>query len=97
MTFIPEQHYLWDFWLVSPQEWRDDFYHLYYLQAPRALPDPHLRHGVATVGHAISRDLHRWVSCGTALEAGSLGSWDDRAIWTGSVIVRDGVAYMFYS
>ena len=99
MVFIPEEHYLWDFWLVSPNEWGDSSvpYHLYYLQAPRTLSDPYLRHGVATVGHAVSRDLRQWVQSGTALEAGKPGSWDDRAIWTGSIRVRDGVAYMFYT
>jgi len=99
VVFIPEQHYLWDFWLVSPQEWGDAraLYHLYYLQAPRALSDPNERHNVATVGHAVSRDLRRWEHCGTALEAGRPGSWDDQTTWTGSVIVRDGLAYMFYT
>jgi len=100
VVFIPEQHYLWDFWLVSPHEWGGDSrasYHLYYLQAPRLLSDPNLRHGVATVGHAVSHDLRQWVNCGTVLEAGLPGSWDDRAIWTGSVTVRDGLAYMFYT
>ena len=84
MVFIPEQHYLWDFWLVSPQERRDQelLYHLFYLQAPRTLHDPNLRHGVATVGHAVSPDLRRWTHRGTVLEAGLPGSWDDRAIWT---------------
>lgn len=99
MVFIPDKHLLWDFWIVSPQEWGDQSepYHLYYLQAPRALSDPNLRHGQATVGHAVSRDLWHWEQYGTALEAGRPGSWDDRAIWTGSVIVRNGLAYMFYT
>ncbi len=99
MVFIPEQHYLWDFWLVSPHEWGDARapYHLYYLQAWRRFGSPNLRHGAATVGHAISHDLRQWVSRGTALEAGRPGSWDDRAIWTGSVTVRDGLTYMFYT
>lgn len=99
MGFIPEQHYLWDFWLVSPQEWGDLHapYHLYYLQALRTLRNPNLRHGAATVGLAVSHDLRQWVNYGTVLEAGPPGSWDDLAIWTGSVIVRDGVACMFYT
>lgn len=99
MVFIPEQHYLWDFWLVSPHEWRDEYplYHLFYLQAPRSLHDPNVRHGMATVGHAVSHDLRHWVHRGTVLEAGSPGSWDDRAIWTGSVTIRNGRAYMFYT
>lgn len=99
MVFIPEEHYLWDFWLVSPHEWNDGsgLYHLYYLQAPRSLHDPALRHGVATVGHAVSHNLRQWVHSGTVLQAGQPGSWDDRAIWTGSVTIRDGLAYMFYT
>lgn len=97
-VYIPEQHYLWDFWLVSPQEWKSDsLYHLFYLQAPRTLVDSNLRHGMATVGHAVSHDLRKWVYRGTVLEAGLPGSWDDRAIWTGSVTILDGVAYMFYT
>jgi beta-fructofuranosidase len=97
-VYIPEQHYLWDFWLVSPREWeRESLYHLYYLQAPRSLSDPNSRHGVATVGYAVSHDLRQWKYCGTALEVGLPGSWDDRAIWTGSVVIRDGLAYMFYT
>jgi beta-fructofuranosidase len=99
VVFIPEQHYLWDFWLVSPREWGDarGYYHLYYLQAPRTLSDPDARHNVATVGHAVSHDLRRWEHRGTALEADRPGSWDDAAIWTGSVIVQDGFACMFYT
>jgi beta-fructofuranosidase len=99
LVYIPEQHYLWDFWLVSPQEWGNVRapYHLYYLQAPRSLRDPNLRHGVATVGYAVSHDLWHWVHRGTVLEAGPPGSWDDRAIWTGSVTIRDDLAYMFYT
>jgi beta-fructofuranosidase len=99
VVFIPEHHYLWDFWLVSPQELKDPGvpYHLYYLQAPRTLSHPDCRPSVATVGHAVSHDLRHWEDSGTVLEAGRFGSWDDQAIWTGSVIMREDVAYMFYT
>ncbi len=99
MVFIPEEYYLWDFWLVSPHEWSDAraLYHLYYLQAPRALPDPSLRHSMATVGHAVSRDLRQWEHQGTVLAVGVPGSWDDRAIWTGSVTIKNDLGYMFYT
>ena len=45
MVFIPEEHYLWDFWIVSPDQWKDsrELYHLYHLQAPRTLRDPKLQ------------------------------------------------------
>ena len=46
-------HWLWDFWFA-----RDgDDVHVFYLQAPRSLGDPELRHHNATIGHAVSRDL----------------------------------------
>lgn len=91
--FVPRDKYLWDFWLI----YHGGFFHLFYLQAPRNLPDPELRHGLATVGHAISKDLKIWQDMGTALGPGPEGNWDDRAIWTGSVIAKDNMFYMFYT
>ena len=91
--YVPEDRYVWDFWVV-PHEGR---YHLFHLQAPRELPDPELRHGMATVGHAVSEDLIRWKNLGTAVGPGQPGEWDDRAIWTGSVVKGDGLFYMFYT
>jgi beta-fructofuranosidase len=89
---LPEK-WVWDFWFA-----RDgDDVHLFYLQAPRALGDPHLRHHNATVGHATSRDLKHWRVRPDALAPGPDGSWDDLAIWTGSVIERDGRWYMLYT
>jgi len=37
------------------------------------------------VGHAVSKDLETWIPQPTALPTGPPGSWDDMAIWTGSV------------
>lgn len=78
--FCPTDHLLWDFWTVRA----GDETHLFYLRAPRDLPDPELRHAQARVGHAVSRDLREWRDLGLALEPGPRGAWDDRAIWTGS-------------
>lgn len=79
--FNPPDQYVWDFWTV--QDGEDT--HLFYLRAPRSLPDPEMRHANARCGHAVSRDLTRWTELPVALEPGPAGSWDDRAIWTGSV------------
>ncbi len=91
--YVPKDHYLWDFWVIN----RQGKYHLFYLQAPRDLPDPEMRHGLATVGHAISSDLQHWDYLGTALAPGSRGAWDDRAIWTGSVIAGRNRFFMLYT
>jgi beta-fructofuranosidase len=88
-----EEHWVWDSWIADA----GDTYHLFFLQAPRKLGDPHLRHAAATIGHASSRDLITWDRHGTALEP-STGGWDDRALWTGSVARGDdGVWRMYYT
>ena len=91
--YIPDNRYIWDFWLAI----HGGRYHLFHLQAPRALPDPEMRHGLAVVGHAVSRDLFHWEDRGVVLKPGAPGEWDDRAIWTGSVIEKGGTFYMLYT
>jgi beta-fructofuranosidase len=89
---LPDK-WIWDFWLV-----RDGAnHHIFYLQAPRALGRPSLRHHHASVGHAVSTDLRSWEVLPDALRPGSPGSWDDLAIWTGSTIAHDGRWYMLYT
>ena len=90
--YVPDEHYLWDFWLLR----HDGVYHLFYLRAPRDV-DPEQRHYVARVGHATSSDLRMWRDEGVALEPGPPGSWDDTAIWTGSVIQHRGRFQMLYT
>ena len=86
-------HWLWDFWLA-----RDGAeHHLFYLQAPRSLGREVMRHCNATVGHAVSRDLRDWKVRPDAVAPGPAGAWDDRAVWTGSVIAYDGRWWMLYT
>jgi beta-fructofuranosidase len=78
--------WLWDFWFA-----RDgDDVHVFFLQAPQSLGDPELRHRHATIGHAVSHDLHRWRVLPDALAAGPPGAFDDLATWTGSVSRHEG-------
>jgi beta-fructofuranosidase len=88
-----QDRWVWDLWLAE----RDDEYHLFYLQAPKALGDEKLRHAHATIGHAVSRDLISWSVLPDALGPGSAGAWDDLATWTGSVIADRGTWYMLYT
>ena len=85
--------WIWDFWLARDGE----DYHVFYLQAPRSLGDPELRHFNASIGHAVSRDLREWCPLPDALRPGPPGAWDDHAVWTGCVIRYDGLWYMFYT
>jgi len=85
--------WVWDFWFARSGA----DVHLFYLQAPRSLGDPQLRHHNASVGHATSRDLQHWQLLPDALGPGPPGSWDDLAIWTGSVIERDARWHMLYT
>ena len=74
--------WVWDSWFAVD----GDMLHLFYLQAPRAIADPDLRHDHASVGHAVTTDLEHWEVLPDALTPGPPGAWDDRSIWTGSVI-----------
>lgn len=90
---VSETHWIWDSWIADDGE----HYHLFYLQAPRSLRDPGLRHLAATVGHARSRDLVTWEVLPDALGP-TAGSWDDLSIWTGSTVRGDdGTWRMFYT
>ncbi|CUR59540.1 conserved hypothetical protein [metagenome] len=88
-----EDQWIWDSWIADD----GDRYHLFFLQAPRELADPTLRHARATVGHAVSTDLVDWEVLPDALRP-TPGGWDDVAIWTGSVVRGDdGRWRMFYT
>ena len=86
-----DERWIWDSWVADD----GDFFHLFYLQAPRSLGHPGLRHRNATVGHARSRDLVAWEVLPDAL--GPIeGGWDDLAIWTGSVVRGDDDVWRMY-
>jgi beta-fructofuranosidase len=87
-------HWIWDSWIADD----GDSYHLFFLQAPKSLRDPGLRHTAARIGHATSPDLVDWTYHGLALDVASPGSWDDLALWTGSTVLGDdGVWRMYYT
>lgn len=94
MSFNLDDYWVWDFWLADDGE----RFHLYYLHAPKTLGNPDLRHRNARIGHATSSDLCGWTNHGQIFDAGTPGSFDGSATWTGS-IVRDeaGLWRMFYT
>jgi beta-fructofuranosidase len=89
---LPDK-WVWDFWLARDA----DLHHVFFLQAPRSLGRPDLRHRSASIGHAVSDDLREWIVLADALRPGEPGSWDDLATWTGSVLRHDGRWNMLYT
>lgn len=90
----PDDRWTWDFWHVQDA----GIHHLFYLQAPKSLGDPELRHRNATIGHATSADLVTWTEHGTVLAPGGEGAPDATATWTGSVVRSpDGLWRMYYT
>lgn len=93
MTFALENRWLWDFWIA-----RDGGdYHLFFLQADRALVDPELRHWHVSIGHAVSEDLLDWRYLGTCFHPSAAMAWDDGTTWTGCVVKREGLWHFFYT
>lgn len=99
MTLVLEDKWIWDFWLAQD----DGEYHIFYLQADRALRDQHLRHWNVSIGHAKSTDLKDWIVLPDALRPSPPNKhypeipWDNYTTWTGSVLKHDDLWYMFYT
>lgn len=93
MTLALPDRWVWDFWFAHD----GDDVHVFYLQAPRSLGDPELRHHNATIGHAVSRDLRSWQVLPDALGPGTGTEFDSLATWTGSVLRHGGEWHMFYT
>lgn len=93
MSLRLDDYWVWDFWFA--QDGSDT--HVFFLHAPRALGDPELRHRAARIGHAVSQDLVNWTPLSPPFYAGSPGSYDDLANWTGSILQHDGLWHMFYT
>ncbi|HUX70525.1 MAG TPA: glycosyl hydrolase family 32 [Cellulomonadaceae bacterium] len=93
MYLLPDS-WTWDSWFVDDGEQ----FHAFYLKASRALGDPDRRHGHASVGHAVSPDLHTWTEVADALVPSDGPAFDDLAIWTGSIVRgHDGLWRFFYT
>jgi beta-fructofuranosidase len=92
MLRLPD-HWVWDSWLAIDR----GLYHLFFLRASRALHDPDRRHLRAAVGHAVSADLRSWELLPDALVRADAPTWDDQAVWTGSVVQGGGQWYLFYT
>lgn len=93
MLRLPD-HWVWDSWHAHDGAG----HHLFFLRASRALLEPDLRHHRASIGHATSPDLRRWVLRPDALVHADLPAWDDRALWTGSIVREPGGRWrMFYT
>jgi beta-fructofuranosidase len=94
MVFELKDTWLWDSWYA-----RDgDTWHGFFLQAPKSLIDPDLRHFSATQRHATSKDLITWTDLGTTFGPAPSPAWDDSTTWTGSVVKDDaGLWHLFYT
>ncbi|MEL6690901.1 MAG: levansucrase [Pseudomonadota bacterium] len=89
-----DDKWLWDSWYVRDGE----TWHAFYLQAPKSIIDPELRHWNVSYGHATSRDLVNWDHLGTCFAPAPEPAWDDYTTWTGSVIRGDdGQWHLFYT
>jgi beta-fructofuranosidase len=78
--------------------WHNNEYHLFHLSTPRdSLGTTVLRRSYMSQQHVVSRDLVHWKELPTALKPGGKGSCDEDGCWTGSLIERKGVFYLFYA
>ena len=72
----------------------DGVYHMFYLKAPL---EPK-RHGASftSYAHVSTRDFLSWVEHPTVIEP-TPGGPDSESCWTGSIIEKGGIFYLFYT
>lgn len=93
-----QNQWIWDFWTLRIGEGDETCWHIWFLQADRSLGNEALRHWNVTQGHAISTDLVNWTHVGTCLCPAASPAWDDKSVWTGSVVRDDaGGWHQFYT
>ena len=90
--FAPQDKFITDYWIFK----EGTEYHLFHLQAPRALIDPDKRHDNHSIGHAVSTDLKNWTSLPDALLPDPSLPHEGNSIATGSVVKRDDTYFMLY-
>lgn len=86
--------WIWDFWTLKD----GDQWHCWFLQADKSLGDEGLRHWNVSYGHAVSTDLTHWTHLGPCFRPAPSPAWDDKTVWTGSVVRDDaGGWHLFYT
>ena len=94
MVLALEKQWIWDSWYAHD----GDRWHVFFLQADKALINSELRHFNVTQGHAVSDDLVNWTHLGTCFAPAKGPAWDDFTTWTGSVVRDDaGLWHLFYT
>ncbi len=90
----PHRH-VWDFWYHFAPD--TGIFHLFYLNADRALVATDKHHMSSQVGYATTKDFLTidWIS-DRVLGADPHG-WDDTSIWSGDIIEIQGGFLMFYT
>lgn len=94
MALRIDDKWVWDFWFAED----GPDYHIFYLQAPRDLPEEKLRHWNVSIGHAVSQDLINWRILPDVLHPSkNVADWDSASTWTGCVIYHNNIWYMLYT
>lgn len=93
-----KDQWIWDFWLYKD----GPLWHSWFLQADKSLGDENLRHWNVSYGHATSTDLKNWQHLGTSFAPAAAPAWDDKTVWTGSVLREEaadgqGLWHLFYT
>ena len=92
MVIAIKDKFIWDSWYIHD----GSLWHGFFLQAPRSIGDPDLRHWNVSYGHATSHDLTEWTHLGTAFRPTDGPAWDDYTTWTGSVVRGDDDLWHLY-
>ena len=85
-------------WLNDPKVfYAKGKFHLFYLQGKRVKTWEKISRQRESYGHAISDDCLIWKQVEDIVRPGEYGQWDDKGVWTGDIIYRNGLYYLLYT
>ncbi len=97
MPWQPRNRYCWDFWFFQ----QGSTLHAFYLQTSKlaCAYNPQKRQGLASIGHAVLTKFG-WREIDPdrpALEKREGDCWDNWVVWTGSIVEKDRLYYLFHT
>ncbi|HEC30804.1 MAG TPA: hypothetical protein ENI66_02210 [Candidatus Yonathbacteria bacterium] len=93
-NYCPPGKIIWDTWFLKTNK----VCHAFYLQSKNKDAYQEFKLAHISIGHAISSDgLKNWKELAPALLPSWRDTWDNLSLWSGSVIEKGGLNYLFYT
>jgi beta-fructofuranosidase len=92
---VKKNNVSWDYWYFFDKT--KNIFHVFYLNADKALFCKHLHHENAQVGYATTPDFIRFAKVNDCVFKANDWGWDNSSIWTGDIVKIANGFLLFYT